>query len=318
MVDSVNENTWIAWQEHARALGFREMGAAPAGPVKRQEEVTQWVAGGNHGEMHWYARSLEKRLNPKLALPGAESVIVLTMPYHKEACSLGEYKLARYACGDDYHDVVLKKLRLLGHHIHAAFPQATYRAYVDTGPVLERYWAEQAGLGWIGKNGNLISRRDGSYLFLASILTSLKVPYGQPHEPLCGSCRACLDICPTDAFISDGLLDSRKCISYLTIEHRGPFQNAPDFDNWLFGCDLCQEVCPWTQKFSPGSSEEAFLPRESYASIDAQVMEEMTQEDFSATFRKSPIKRTKLAGIIRNVRHLKAGITGSENLEEQE
>ena len=156
----------------------------------------------------------------------------------------------------------------------------------------------------IGKNGNLISRKDGSYLFLASILTNLTVPHGQPHAGYCGACRACLDVCPTDAFVAEGVVDSRRCISYLNIEHRGPFENAPDFADWLFGCDLCQEVCPWTQKFAAEPILQEFLPRDAYNSLGGQDLAEMSQPDFSKLFRKSPIKRTKLAGLKRNLAHL--------------
>lgn len=300
----VTREMMAKFQAEAKELGFLNMSAAPAGPVKKGQTVLDWVAQGNHAEMHWYARSLEKRLDPRNVVPGAQSVVMLTIAYHHEPCTLGGYALARYACGDDYHDVVLKRLRQLGDRIHEAFPESNYRAYVDTGPVLERYWAEQAGLGWIGKNGNLISREHGSYLFLASMVSTLRFPYAQPHDEFCGNCRACLDVCPTDAFVSEGVVDSRKCISYLNIEHRGPFEQAPDFDGWIFGCDLCQEVCPWTTKFSKGPVLPELAPRPAYESLEADAIAAMEQTDFSTTFRKSPIKRTKMAGLKRNLEHL--------------
>ena len=213
--------------------------------------------------------------------------------------------MARYACGDDYHEVLKPKLWQIIERIGVDYPAAAFRPYVDTGPLLERYWAEQAGLGWIGKNGNLISRSRGSYLFLACIVTDLGVPYGRKHLPHCGSCRACIEACPTQAIVADGIVDSNKCISYLNIEQRGPFApETPAFENWLFGCDICQEVCPGTDKFSREVLIAGFEPRPAYREIVAQQLAEMDQETFSLTFRKSPVKRTKRAGLQRNLDHL--------------
>ncbi len=302
----VNADEWAAFQAMAIELGFADVGAAPVQPVKKAQAVVDWVANGYHADMHWYARGLEKRLDPRLVVPEAQSIIVLTTPYHAEPVTLAGKKLARYACGDDYHDVILKRLRQCTAWLEGRFPDSATRHYVDTGPVLERYWAQESGLGWIGKNGNLISRRRGSYLFLAAMVTTLKVPYGEPHRDFCGSCRACIDACPTDAIVADGVVDSRKCISYLTIEHRGPFEDAPDFADWLFGCDICQEVCPWPSKFSEGTEQEPFLPRPAYAELSESALATMDQPAFSELFRKSPIKRTKKAGIQRNLQHLQA------------
>jgi len=307
MVTKATAEQWANYQEQAKALGFLEMAAAIAEPVEHAETVRHWVGQGHHAEMHWYARSLEKRLDPRLVMADAKSVIILTAAYQNQPCTLAGKSLARYACGDDYHDVLLKKLKTLCAEMQSDFPDAHLRPYVDTGPILERYWAEKAGLGWVGKNGNLISRTHGSYLFLASILTNIEMPYNRPHDPFCGSCRACIEVCPTQAFYADGLLDSRKCISYLNIEHRGPFQAAPGFEDWIFGCDLCQEVCPWTGKFSTAEPLPELLPRPEYSQLTPEDLAEMDQPTFSATFRKSPIKRTKLAGLQRNLRHIQDG-----------
>ena len=300
----VSPQDWRSFVARAKDLGFLHVGAAANHDVKVAEPVRSWVRDGNHGDMHWYARGLEKRLNLNLVLDEAASVLVLTTPYNPKPCSLAGKKLARYACGDDYHDVLKPKLWNLIELLKQSHPEGTFRPYVDTGPILERYWAQQSGLGWIGKNGNLINREAGSYLFLACIVTNLEVPYGRPHEDFCGSCRACIDACPTDAIIADGVVDSRKCISYLNIEQRGPFQDAPPFEDWIFGCDICQEVCPWTHKFSREPLLAAFLERDSYASLEEDALLEMDQETFSATFRKSAVKRTKRAGLQRNLNHI--------------
>ena len=303
----VDAYRWSHYVEMAKGLGFTALGAAKAEKVDRAGILREWVEEGCHADMHWFARGLEKRLDPALVMEDAASIFILTTPYNKEPVTVGGKKLARYACGEDYHDVLIKPLRQLCEEMAREFPGANLRAYVDTGPVLERYWAEKAGLGWIGKNGNLINRKAGSYLFLASIVTNLTVPYGQPHANFCGSCTACLDACPTGAFVSDGIVDSRKCISYLNIEHRGPFQDAPNFADWIFGCDICQEVCPWPGKFSGDPLFEQFLPRPQYEAVDEVALAAMDQETFSATFRKSPVKRTKRAGIQRNLTHLQQG-----------
>ena len=298
------DSDWARLQEQARGLGFLEMAAAPKGPVRHAAAVEAWVRDGFHAEMTWYARGLAKRLDLDRVLEGAASVIVLTTPYHREPCTLAGHALARYACGDDYHDVLKPKLWQLIETIRGMVPEAACRPYVDTGPLLERYWAEEAGLGWIGKNGCLISREAGSYLFLACIVTDVEVPYGDRHAPFCGHCRACIDACPTDAIVSDGIVDSNRCISYLNIEHRGPFEDAPSFDGWLFGCDICQEVCPWTRKFSLETLLPELRPRPTHADLTREGLFEMDQATFSATFRKSAIKRAKMAGLKRNAAHL--------------
>lgn len=300
----LDDTAWREFRRFVTELGFSDVAAAPVRPVKRAQAVKDWVDNGYHADMHWFARGLEKRLDPRLVQPDARSIIMLTMPYHCEPVTLAGKKLARYACGDDYHDVILKLIKQCTAWLTEREPDSATRHYVDTGPVLERYWAQESGLGWIGKNGNLISRRQGSYIFLASLVTTLQVPYGRPHDDFCGSCRACIDACPTQAIVADGVVDSRKCISYMTIEHRGPFEDAPDFENWLFGCDICQEVCPWPNKFSQETPLEALRPRQAYAELEEDDLADMVQEVFSATFRKSPVKRTKIAGIQRNLKHL--------------
>ncbi len=300
----VEASHWSQYRKMAKELGFSELAAAPTHVVRHEGRVRDWVAAGYQADMFWFDRSMEKRLDPSKVMADAASMLVLTCAYTPEPCTLAGKKLARYAAGDDYHDVLLARLRKICARMAEDYPVGAFRPYVDTGPVLERYWAQEAGLGWIGKNGNLINREQGSYLFLACILTNLRVPYGRPHEDFCGACRACIDACPTDAFPAPGVVDSNRCISYLSIEHRGPFEDAPDFENWIFGCDICQEVCPWTVKFSQPEGLPELRARSAYASLTEENLAGMEQEGFSAIFRRSPIKRTKLAGLKRNLAHL--------------
>lgn len=294
---------WSKYRGIAKELGFSELAAAPSHVVRVGEQVREWVAQGYQADMFWFDRSLEKRLDPGKIIADAASILVLTAAYEARPCTLAGKKLARYAAGEDYHDVLLVRLRELCARMAADYPAGNFRPYVDTGPVLERYWAQEAGLGWIGKNANLISREKGSYLFLACVVTNLCVPYGRPHAEHCGSCRACLEACPTGAIVADGVVDSNRCISYLSIEHRGPFEDAPGFEDWIFGCDICQEVCPWTMKFSGEESLDAFQARPVYGETSEHELASMDQEAFSRLFRRSPIKRTKLAGLQRNLIH---------------
>lgn len=291
--------------ELSQQLGFVEAAAAAKAPVRYADAVRDWVADGMHADMAWYANALDKRLDLDLVLPGCQSVFVLITPYASQPCELAGKKLARYACGDDYHDVLKKKLWTMIDHLKNDFPQANFRPYVDTGPILERYWAQEAGLGFIGKNGCLINRQWGSTVFISCIVTDLIMPYGQTHPSFCGACTACLDACPTDAIVKPGVVDSRKCISYLNIEQRGPFPDqTPDFEDWIFGCDICQEVCPWTTKFAKDPVLDAFQPRAVYSQLESHDLAEIEQERFSRIFSKSAIKRAKMAGIKRNLAHL--------------
>lgn len=313
MATTVSTHHWQGLALLARDMGFVGLAAAANHPVRCGERVRDWVREGMHGSMAWFANALDKRLDLNLVLESAASVIALIAPYERQPCSLAGKKLARYACGDDYHDVLKERLWRLIEYLRVPYPQAQFRPYVDTGPVLERYWAQEAGLGWIGKSGNLINRRFGSYIFISCIVTDLVVPYGQAHANYCGACRACVDACPTAAIVADGVVDSRKCISYLTIEHRGPFEEHLNFGDWLYGCDICQEVCPWTRKFATDPLLPAFAPRPAYAALSEDELAAMEQARFSELFSKSPIKRTKLAGLKRNLAAL-----GRLELEEDE
>jgi epoxyqueuosine reductase len=288
----------------ASRLGFPEMGAAEAQPVLRAKEIRTWIQNGYHAGMDWFTATVEKRINPKTAFPEAKSVLALLSPYQHEPTRLGEWKLARFACGDDYHDILKKKLKQLCRHIQAEIPGSDFRVYVDSGPISERYWAEQCGLGWIGKNGNVIHKKNGSYFFISCILTNLLFPFSTPHTSHCGSCRACLDQCPTGAIVRPGIVDSNRCISYLTIEHRGAFEESHELNNWIFGCDICQEACPWNRKTPNWTMLEAFQPRKPYNNLSTSELKNMEDSEFRVLFRKSPLKRTRLEGIKRNLNHL--------------
>jgi len=292
------------YKQEAMQLGFSDMAAAEAGCVESADVFRDWVAEGHNAEMEWFKKNLEKRLNPKLILETVQSVLVLLSPYTREPCNLGPYKIARYACGDDYHDHLKKRLKMLCAMMTKDFPQADFRVYVDTGPVAERYWAEQAGLGWIGKNGCMIKGKDGSYFFISCILTNLVFPFSKRHTFHCGTCTACLDHCPTDAFVKPGIVDSGKCISYLNIEHRGDFKASTNLHGWAFGCDICQEVCPWNRKSAGVNVLDLFKPRESFRALSSKVICEMDVPEFRECFRKSSLKRTKLEGLQRNIKCL--------------
>jgi len=290
-------------RERARSMGFSALSAAPIGPVGDAAKVRAWVEQGYHADMAWFERNLEKRLDPRLIMPEARSMWVLTAAYRPRAFRVGALKVSSYAAGDDYHDVLKKKARRLCEWVTQRVPSFRARVYVDTGPVLERYWGQEAGLGWIGKNANLIHRKMGSTFFIVCILTNADVSYGRRHRSFCGSCTACLDACPTGAIRAPQVVDSTRCISYLTIEHRGEFQQAPAFANWIFGCDICQEVCPWTAKFASPTPFPEFKLRREYRELDGDALLAMSQEQFSRIFRKSVLKRAKLAGLQRNIRH---------------
>lgn len=292
---------WQQWQHSARQLGFLAMGAAEAAPVTCSQTVLDWLERGDHAEMEWFRANLAKRLDPRLIWPQVRSLLVFAASHHPQPVRLGPFHIARYAAGDDYHELLQSALQdFCSAQIEPR--QGSYRIYVDTGPILERYWAQKAGLGWIGRSGNLISRSAGSYLLLAVVLTDLELPTAEQVPDSCGSCRACIDACPTQAIRPNRTVDARACLSWLTIEKRGPFERDWPLANWVFGCDICQELCPWTGKFSRPAGFASLLPRSSYEALSGQELAELDQDSFSSLFRKSPIKRTKLAGLLRNLK----------------
>ena len=289
----------------AYGLGFDLVGIATLGPAETAAAFDAWIARGYAGEMAYLPRNAEKRRDTRLPFPGATTAIVVAMNYGGAEPS---GPVARYARGDDYHDLMLDRLaqlhRWIDEHVRR---HVTGKAYVDTGPLLERDLARSAGLGWFGKNTMLINPRIGSFFFLGSLLLDLELdtdaPFATDH---CGTCRRCLDACPTGALAEARLLDATKCIAYLTIELKGeiPTELRPQIGELVYGCDICQEVCPWNEKFAQPLREEAFRPRAAIAGKDARTLARellaMSNEEFRIAFKGSPMKRAKLRGLQRN------------------
>ena len=290
----------------AFGLGFDLAGITRLGPVETAAAFDEWLARGYAGEMHYLPRGAEKRRDSRLPVPGTASAIVVAMNYGGTSPS---GPVARYARGDDYHDVMLARLRALHEWIAAELGRPVHgKAYVDTGPVLERDLARRAGLGWVGKNTNLINPEIGSFFFLGSLLVDLEL---EPDAPFaadrCGTCTRCLDACPTNAFTAPRVLDATRCISYLTIELKGDIPEAlrEPMGGLLYGCDICQDVCPYNLKFSQALAPDSpYAAREALGSKDARTLArellDMTQEEFARAFSKSPMKRAKLRGLKRN------------------
>ncbi len=311
-------------QEKARALGFELFGVAAVQDVPELLRYREWIGAGYEAEMHYMARNAEKRTDPALVVNGAQSVIVCGKNYHTRAPLSTEPApasagwISRYAWGDDYHDVLKQRIRALYEYLVEITDGAVQgRYYVDTGPVLEKVWAQYAGLGWIGKNTCLINQHIGSYFFLAVIITDAKLTYSTPPPDRCGTCTRCIDACPTEAIIGPYVLDAAKCISYLTIELRDriPESLRGKMGRHVFGCDICQDVCPWNRKAAV-SLEPAFQPRPGNVNPDLGELLRMEQADFSERFRKSPVKRSKLRGLLRNAL-VAAGNSGHPGLLSQ-
>ena len=290
---------------HALALGFDLVGIAPLGPSESAERFEAWLRAGYAGEMSYLARGAEKRRDSRLPRPGTTHAIVVALDYGgKEPAG----PVARYARGDDYHDVMDAHLRELHRRLERDAGHAIEgKPYVDTGPLLERDLARRAGLGWFGKNTNLLNPGRGSFFFLGALVVDLELEPDAPFESdHCGTCTRCIDACPTGAIVAPRTLDATRCISYLTIEQKGEIPEAlrPLMGELLYGCDICQEVCPWNVKFAQPNRVPEFAPREFIAGKDARALARdllaLTQEEFSAAFKGSPMKRAKLGGLQRN------------------
>ena len=295
-----------AVKAHARELGFDDVAIGPATRADHADAFERWLDAGHAGTMAYLARTRRERLDPAELLPEARSIVAVAQSYHAgpegdaDAAARGWAPVARYARGRDYHDVLRPRLAALARFIdETAGPGVRSRTAIDTSAVLERDLAARAGLGWIGRNTNLLSERLGSYFFIGIVLTTATLAFDEAGIDRCGTCRACLDACPTGAFVAPYVLDARRCISYLTIEHRGDVDAAlsPMVAPWLFGCDVCQEVCPWNRKAAVGT-ERSFRADGAFPSAPSLLA--LTDEDFRARFRGTPLMRTKRAGLARN------------------
>lgn len=301
----------------ALRLGFDACGVARAERLDEEaRRLETWLLEGRHGTMAWMERNFEKRVDPARLVDGARSVVSVVHTYYQptqrpDDPSVG--KVSRYAWGDDYHDVLKEKLFALFDWLDAQTGGVGGRAFVDSAPVLDKAWAQRAGLGWMGKHSNLIRRDRGSFFFIGELIVDAALV---PDEPFtadhCGTCTRCLDACPTDAIYRPYAVDARRCISYQTIENKTlsiPDDLAADFDGWIFGCDICQDVCPWN-KFKRPTTEPRFAPREGITDTHLQRWAELDLEAFRRRFRKSPIKRAKLSGFLRNV---EAALTNAQH-----
>jgi len=293
----------------AKRLGFLFCGIAEAAFLEEEApRLEKWLRGQLHGEMQYMENHFDKRLDPRLLVDGAKSVISLGYNYYTDACQqdVDAPKLSKYAYGMDYHTVIKDKLKVLLTYIRDEIGEVAGRAFVDSAPVLERAWAKKSGLGWVGKNSNLISKDQGSFFFLSELIIDLDLAYDIPAtKDYCGTCTRCLDACPTEAIIGPQLVDGSKCISYLTIELKNeiPKEFAGKMDNWMFGCDICQDVCPWN-RFSEPHQEVAFQPNQELLEMNKRDWEEITEETFQKVFKKSAVKRAKYAGLRRNIKFL--------------
>jgi len=290
-------------QAKAKDLGFADCGISAAEFLKEEEShLNQWLEKGNHGLMGYMERNKEKRLDPRLLVPGAKSVIsVLQNYYPKELLNTeNNFKISKYAYGDDYHQVMKRKLNLLADDILHYHPKTNFRVFVDSAPVLDRVWAKKSGLGWIGKNSMLITRKQGSYFFIGHIILDLELTYNTIQvKDYCANCTRCIDACPTQAIYEARKVDARKCLSYQTIEFPKLAERSdPDlYQDWIFGCDICQDVCPWNLKFIIPLQQEEFVPKPALMNLKKDGWNNLTEMEFGELFRGSALKRAKFSGL---------------------
>ena len=303
-LDLSYKTQWI--KEKANELGFSGIGIAKAEFMEEEaQRLREWLDLGYHGKMEYMTNHFEKRVNPTLLVDNAKSVICMMYNYYNpEITDSSDYKISMYAQGKDYHKVIKKKLKGFFQDIEKKFGSFSGRYFVDSAPVLERDWAKRAGLGWIGKNTMLITPQKGSYFFLCEMIVDFDLKYDSPIDDYCGTCTKCIDACPTNAIHQDGyLMDGSKCISYLTIELKSdiPTEFSGKMDDNIFGCDICQQVCPWN-RFSSPHNEEAFLPKTSLTQMSNEDWENLNEEEFDQLFEGSAVKRTGFHGLKRNIK----------------
>jgi epoxyqueuosine reductase len=296
-------------KETAALLGFDFCGIAKAQFLNDDaRRLETWLNKGMHGSMQYMEKHFDMRTDPRKLVPGAKSIITLLINYFpEERQHIDAPKVSKYAYGKDYHDIIREKLNHFFFLLKEKIGDIHGRGFVDSAPVLERAWAQKAGLGWIGKNGNLINKKQGSFFFIASLITDVNLLADKEGiKDYCGTCTKCIDECPTEAILPDKVVDGSKCISYFTIELKDaliPDKMKGKFDNWLFGCDVCQDVCPWN-RFSKPNTEEGFKPIHEILHYSTNEWEELTEEKFKIIFSKSPLKRTKFEGVKRNLKFI--------------
>ena len=296
-------------KQTAAHLGFDFCGIAKANFLSEDaKRLETWLQKGMHGNMEYMQNHFDLRVDPQKLVPGAKSVITLLINYFpkiKQPATLPQ--ISKYAYGKDYHDVIRMKLNEFLHSIRTAIGDFNGRGFVDSAPVLERAWAQKSGLGWIGKNGNLINKKNGSFFFIATLITDLDLNADDGYaKDYCGSCTKCIDACPTEAILPEKVVNGSKCISYFTIELKEtliPEKMKGKFDNWIFGCDVCQDVCPWN-RFSTPHQTNSFEPKAAIFEMSEKDWNELTEEKFKIIFSDSPIKRTKFSGIKRNLKFI--------------
>lgn len=295
-------------KSEAKRLGFLSCGISKAGFLEAEApRLENYLKKNFNGQMAYMEHHFDKRLNPTLLVDDAKSVVSLLLNYYPaEVQNPASYQISKYAYGQDYHFVIKDKLKELLFSIQAEIGEVSGRAFVDSAPVLDKAWAAKSGLGWIGKNSNLLSQKVGSFYFIAELIIDLELEYDQAVTDHCGSCTACLDACPTEAIVAPYIVDGSKCISYFTIELKGniPLEMKGRFDNWAFGCDICQDVCPWN-RFSKPHAEPLLAANPDLLSMSQEDWVELTEETFKAVFKNSPLKRSKFEGLQRNIRFLK-------------
>ncbi len=309
-MQQINQHS-IFIKKLASRLGFDHCGIAKAQKLDEDaRRMENWLNKGMHGKMKYMENYFDLRIDPTKLVPDAKSVITLMLNYFpQEKQNKDSPKISAYAYGNDYHEIIRSKLHLFLHEIKTTIGEVNGRGFVDSAPVLERTWAQKSGLGWVGKNGNIIHNKNGSFFFIATLIVDLELIYDDPFaKDFCGSCTKCIDACPTDAILPGKVVDGSKCISYFTIELKElliPEKLKGQFDNWMFGCDVCQDVCPWN-RFSKPTLEPGFKPIPEVLNFSTADWEELSEESFKTIFANSPIKRTKFSGIKRNLNFLKS------------
>jgi len=291
-------------KSEAKRLGFLSCGISKAGFLEDEApRLEQWLNKQMNGQMSYMENNFDKRLNPTLLVDDAKSVVSLLLNYYpSEFQNQESYKISKYAYGQDYHFVIKEKLKELLFSIQSTIGEVSGRAFIDSAPILDKAWAAKSGLGWLGKNSNLLTQKVGSFYFIAELIIDLELEYDNATSDHCGTCTACIDACPTQAIVAPYVVDGSKCISYFTIELKEniPHEMKGNFNDWAFGCDVCQDVCPWN-KFSKAHKEPLFNPNSELLSMSKKDWTEITEETFKVVFKNSPLKRAKFEGLKRNI-----------------